>query len=121
MNKEQALHSFWSSFGWVAYDESTVPANAAMPRITYNVVTDNFGVSVAMSASLWYRGTSWEQITLKSAEIASEIGRGGNVILFDGGAIWLKRGVPFAQRLSDENDTIRRIYLNIEAEFISAD
>lgn len=33
----------------------------------------------------------------------------------------LKRGSPFAQRMSDPNDDmIRRIYINITAEFLTA-
>lgn len=121
MNKEQALHAFWASFGIPAYDENTVPTDATLPRLTYSVATDSFGSSVPLSASLWYRTTSWEDITLKSNEIEADIGRGGKLVAYEGGAIWIKRGVPFAQRVSDENDAIRRIYLNVEAEYISAD
>ena len=121
MEKEQALHSFWSGFTIPAYDENTVKETAALPYITYNVVTDSLGSNVAMSASLWYRSTSWTDITAKSNEIAASIGRDGRRIPYNGGVLWIKRGVPFAQRMSDEDDTIRRIYINIEAEYISAD
>lgn len=121
MDKEQALHSFWSSFAISAYDENTVKETATLPYITYNVVTDSFGSAVAMSASLWYRSTSWAAITEKANEIAAYIGRDGRRIAYDGGVLWVKRGTPFAQRMSDEDDTIRRMYINIEAEYISAD
>ena len=40
MNKEQAIHFFWSQFGLPAYDENSVPDDAQMPYITYNVVID---------------------------------------------------------------------------------
>lgn len=120
MDKEQALHSFWSSFAIPAYDESTVKETATLPYITYNVVTDNLGSPAAMSASLWYRSTSWAAITEKKNEIAAYIGRDGRRIRYNDGVLWIKRGVPFAQRMSDEDDTIRRIYINIEAEYISA-
>lgn len=120
-NKDQALHDFWAGFGLTAYDENTVPENAEMPRLTYNVVLASFNEPQAMTASLWYRTRSWEEISDKAAQIAREIGRGGKIVHYDGGAVWIKRGSPFSQRVSDEDDTIRRILINIEAEFLSAD
>ena len=124
MDKFQAIHSFWSSFGIPAYDENTVPTGGekpAMPYITYDASISNFGTPVAMSGSLWYYGSSWSQITSKMAEIEARLGRGGQIIPMDGGAIWIKQGTPFAQRMMDSNDMIRRIYINISAEYITAD
>lgn len=123
MDKFQALYSFWSSFGIPAYDENTVPTGddlPAFPYITYDAVISNLDHPVAMSASLWYYGTSWTAITAKLAEIEAELGRGGVTLPINDGAVWIKKGSPFAQRMSDENDMIRRIYINIEAEFFTA-
>lgn len=118
----QALHEFWSGFDWEAYDESTVPSSAfspEIPRITYSVSVDEFLNDVSLSASLWDRTYSWENISKKVDEIYNYIGLGGRMISYDDGHIWIKRGHPFAQRMSDEDDTIRRIFLNIEAEYIT--
>jgi hypothetical protein len=42
-------------------------------------------------------------------------------IKFDGGRLYIAKGNPFAQRMADPNDDmIRRMYLNIQAEFLSA-
>ena len=120
MNEIQALHNFWSGFDWVAYDESTVPENADMPRITYNVSTANFDEPVALNANLWDYSRSWEQITEKAGIINDTIGLGGKIVPFDGGALWIKRGVPFSQRMTDPDDMIRRIYINIEVEYFTA-
>lgn len=123
MDKFQALQSFWESFELPAYDENTVPTGdsaPALPYITYDAVTSNFGSTVALSGSLWYYGTSWSKITTKMLEIQSEIGRGGKMIPMDDGALWIKQGNPFAQRMADSNDMIRRIYMNIEVEFLTA-
>lgn len=123
MDKFQTVHSFWSSFGLNAYDENTVPAGDDLPElpyITYDVVIGDFGDFTAMSASLWYYGTSWSQITAKLSEIEARLGRGGVVLPTDNGAIWITKGSPFAQRMSDENDMIRRIFMNISAEYITA-
>ena len=120
MDAEQAIHSFWSSFGLTAYDENTVPDNADLPRITYSVSKAYFDEPVMLSASPWYKSTSWVEITQKAAQIGEAIGLGGKVLKTDDGYIWLKRGVPFAQRMSDEDDTIKRIYLNVEVEYFTS-
>ncbi len=120
MTKEQAYHAFLSGFGWKAYDENTVPDNAALPRITYNFSVAEFGYPVAMALSVWDRSTKWTNVTDKANEIYSAIGLGGKIIPFDGGYIWVKRGQPFSQRMSDEDDSIRRIYINVEVEYLTA-
>ena len=122
MTKAAAIYQFWSGFGLTAYEENTVPTNAAFPYITYQLVTDSFDREIPLSASLWYRSESWTAINAKTEEISQKISRGGEIIHCDGGAIWLKRGQPFAQNMGDESDDlIKRKYLNITAEFMTAD
>ena len=122
MTKAAAIYQFWSSFGLTAYEENTVPTDAAFPYISYQLVTDSFDREVAATASLWYRSESWTAINAKTEEISQKISRGGKIISCDGGAIWLKRGQPFAQNMDDESDDlIKRKYLNITAEFMTAD
>ena len=122
MTKAAAIYQFWNSFGLTAYEENTVPDDATFPYITYQLVTDSFDREIPLTASLWYRGESWTGINTKTEEISQKISRGGKIVAFDGGAIWLKRGQPFAQNMGDESDDlIKRKYLNITAEFITAD
>ena len=122
MTKAAAIYQFWSSFGLTAYEENTVPTDAAFPYITYQLVTDSFDREVSATASLWYRSESCTAINAKTEEISQKISRGGKIISCDGGAIWLKRGQPFAQNMGDESDNlIKRKYLNITAEFMTAD
>ena len=123
MDKSQALHSFWSSFQLPAFDENTVPNGdnkPSYPYITYDVVIGEFDEFTAMSASLWDYGSSWSTITTKLAEISAKIGKGGCIVPCDGGALWIKMGSPFAQRIGDSNDMIRRIYINIVVEYVTA-
>ena len=122
MTKAAAIYQFWNSFGLTAYEENTVPNDAAFPYITYQLVTDGFDREISVTASLWYRSESWTAINAKTEEISQTISRGGKIIACDDGAIWLKRGQPFAQNMSDESDDlIKRKYLNITVEFITAD
>lgn len=125
MTKAAALNRFWSSFGLPAYDEASVPTgqNAPdLPYITYQVVTDSFGGGpVAMNGSIWYKNTSWTTINAKTEQISAKIGLGGMLLHYDGGAVWIRRGTPFAQSMGDpENDQIKRKYINISAKFISS-
>ena len=122
MTKAAAIYQFWSSFGLTAYEENTVPTDAIFPYITYQLVTDSFYREIQFTASLWDRSESWTAINAKAEEISQKIGRGGKIISCDDGAIWLKRGQPFAQNMRDEiDDLIKRKYLNITAEFMTAD
>ena len=122
MTKAAAIYQFWSGFGLTAYEENTVPTDADFPYITYQLVTDSFDHEMPATASLWYRSESWTAINAKTEEISQKISRGGKIIPCDGGAIWLKRGQPFAQNMGDENDDlIKRKYINITAEFMTAD
>ena len=121
MTKAAAIYQFWSSFDLTAYEENTVPEDAAFPYVTYQLVTDGFDREVAATASLWYRGEGWVDINAKTEEISAHIGLGGKIIKCDGGRIWIKRGQPFAQNMGDESDDlIKRKYLNLTFEFFTA-
>lgn len=121
MDKAQAIHEFWSGFDLPAYDESSVPDSARMPYITYNVITDSLDNVLPLHGSLWYRSTAWDEITQKSEEIAEALKSNGYIIKkLDSGYVWLQKGNPFAQRMTDEDEQVRRIYINVTAEFLTA-
>jgi hypothetical protein len=123
--KAATIYEFWNSFKMPAHEENSVPTGEDAPKfpyITYQLVTDSLGNEVAMSASLWYRGTSWVEANAKTEEISQRIGRKGAVLDCNGGKVWIKRGTPFAQNMGDESDNlIKRKYLNITAEYLTAD
>lgn len=123
--KAATIYDFWNSFEMPAYEENSVPTGEDAPKfpyITYQLVTDSFGNEVAMSASIWYRDTSWLEANAKTDEVSQRIGRKGAVLDCDGGKVRIKRGTPFAQNMSDESDNlIKRKYLNITAEYLTAD
>lgn len=119
MDKEQTLQTFWSQFGVPAYDESTVPEDATYPRITYEVITDNIGVQNTLTASIWARGKGWKEVTDILHTVEETLGYGGETLHCRGGIIWINRGRPFAQRMNDPDDSIRRIVVNIQVEFIT--
>ena len=123
--KAATIYEFWNNFEMPAYEENSVSTGEDAPKfpyITYQLVTDSLGNEVAMTASLWYRGTSWVEANAKTEEISQRIGRKGAVLDCNGGKVWIKRGTPFAQNMGDESDNlIKRKYLNITAEYLTAD
>lgn len=118
MDREQALNEFWNSFDIPAYDVNTVPDDAPFPRITYDVTVNDFGTPTSLYGSIWDRNTGWGIITGLAHKIDSRLSEGGQMVSFDGGALWIKKGNPFQQRMGDPDDTIRRIIINIEVEYL---
>lgn len=120
MNKSQALYQFWSGFDLPAYDENSVPDDTPFPYITYSEATDSLGNVVQLTASIWDRNNSWERLSLKTDEIAEKIGKNGyHIMSLDGGYVWFVKGTPFAQRMGDPDKSIKRVYLNVQAEFLT--
>ncbi len=124
MNKPKALYQFWAQFGLPVYDENTVPTGSdspAFPYITYESATDSFGGELALTASVWDRSTSYDTVEAMAEEIARVIGEKGYWIRrIDGGYLYISARHPFAQRMSDPDDSIRRMVINITAEFLTA-
>ena len=118
-DKWQAIHAFWNSFEIPAYDETSVPGDAVMPYITYNAAVSEFESTVMLSASLWYNSTSWADISRKADEIAQSINGYRLEVLKDHQYLFLSKGAPFAQRMKDTDDRIRRIYINVMGEFFT--
>ena len=119
MDKSQALNAFWNRF-LPAYDQSTVKEGTQFPYITYDVSISPMN-EVSMTASLWYRERTWENISKKADEISKAIGIGGTLLKTNQGYIWIKRANPFAQRMADEDDSIRRIVITVFAEYLEED
>lgn len=116
MNKWQAIQSFWESFGIPAYDKNSVPDDAVMPYITYTSVVGAFEAPVPLSGSIWYKSMSWQEISLKTDEISRQAHR---IIPINEGYLFITKGRPFAQRMDDPNITVKRIIINLMAEFFT--
>lgn len=123
MDKGQALFNFWSKFGLPAYDENTVPENTGERYITYNTVFDSVGNVVNLHGSIWDVNTnSWEFVSKKAEEIGKAIEEQYPIsYAIENGRLYIAKGTPFAQRMSDpSSDRVRRIYINLQAEFLTA-
>lgn len=120
LNKEAALHQFWNGFGIPAYEENTIPKDAKLPYITYEVITDSLSdYTTALTAQIWYKSNSWAEINEKSHAVSQALNPGARLVCSDG-YILLYRGSPFAQNRVDPSDnTIKGKLININADFIT--
>ena len=124
MTKNGALYELFSSFGIPAYEENAVydlEQAPAFPYLTYQGITDSFGNTVTLNVSLWYRSTSWADCNALTETISQTVGNGGKLLPYDGGAIWVKRGTPFAQNLGDAaDDMIKRKFITLKIEYLES-
>lgn len=120
-DKFAAIQDFWGSFGIPAYNEASVPSGDDAPKfpyITYTMPYDKFDRPVSMVVNVWTRSNSWSTAYAKFAEIEKVIGS-GKYVLCDGGAVLIQFGSPCMTPLGDDNDDlIRRLLINITAEYI---
>lgn len=121
MTKAAALQEFFSRFGLPAYTPASVPDDAVFPWLTYELITSAFDSGpVSITVNLWYY-TELEAIpNAKAQEISDAIGYGGAVVPCDGGYIWIRRGSPWCQSITDSTDkSIKRRYINVTVEYLT--
>ena len=120
MTKGAALQSFFDGI-MTSYAASAVPDNATLPYLTYDFVTSSWGNGeVNLPVNMWFRTTSEKEQNAAVESLSKAIGLGGIQLSCDDGVIWLKRGSPWAQSLTDETDkTIKRRYINVTAEYLT--
>jgi len=132
MNKQQAYNEFWSRFGVFAFEENSVPTDDVIeqliksgpiknkfPYITYQVIIDDLDHSVFPISQIWDKNTSWERADLLSNQISEYI-QNTKTIRLDNGRMFITKGTPFAQHMSEQGDsTIKRIVLNLGVEFFT--
>ena len=117
MTKGEALYQFFNRF-LPAYAATSVPEDVVFPYLTYDLVTDNWeGGEVGLTVNLWFYTESEAIPNAKVQQISEHIGYGGITLPCNKGALWIKRGTPFSQSLTDDAAPgIKRRYMNITAE-----
>lgn len=121
MNSAAAFQNWLSGFA-KTYRETTVPDDAEYPRITYAFSSAEFGNTVLIPVSVWDRSYSWDTVEQIAQTITRAVSGGGKVgvsVPCDGGYLRVRMGNPRYQPMSDEDRAIRRIYMNIEVEYLT--
>lgn len=121
MTPEEAVLRFMEGFAIPAYPTGSVPDQEPMPYLTYALPNGQWGgEEVSMQVDLWYRTESETEPNAKARELFDAIGLGGRLLACDGGGLWLKRGTPWCQNVSDGSgdDMVKRRYINIDIEYL---
>lgn len=109
-----ALYNFFSSFGIPAYVTDNIPDNVQMPYITYDLVEPEPLSVGLLSASVWYRGTSYAEISAKVDQIKAAIGNGLSLKTSSGVIhLFREREGAFVRMMNDPNRETKRAYLSM--------
>ena len=121
MTRAAALHQFFNGLGGLdAYVNTSVPKEANLPYMTYEYVLGGFEDTYQPTVQLWDHTDSEASLNAIGEKIYDAIGRGGQIVHYDDGAMWIKRGTPFMQSMQNEADpAIKRRILAIEIEFLN--
>lgn len=120
MTKGAALYQFFNSFDVAAYATSSVPDDVILPYMTYDFISDSFGIENNIDLNLWMHTESEAIPNAKAQQIAEAISLGGKILRFDGGAVWIKRGSPWCQSLKDDTAPgVKRRLMNVTLEYLS--
>lgn len=122
MTPETALYGFFSDMGMPAYPQAAVPDGAELPYLTYVLAVGDWDTGeVNIPVTMWFRTTSEAIPNAAVRTIEERVPRGGVMVSCDGGALWIKRGSPFAQSLLVEGDEegMKRRYVNIDVEYLT--
>ena len=121
MDKEQALHQFWSSLGIAAYEENSVPDGATFPYVTYQKLSGRLEDALYPTGSIWTRNSSWAEADALKRQLEAKFEHGGIIYKLDNGRIYISQGSPFAQGMSDDVDKmVKRYVINLAVEFLTA-
>lgn len=112
----QALYAYYSSFGLPAYNEMSVPDDATLPYITYNLQQGDFCDPVTHYVQVWDRSYSYSYVAAIADMIVADIGR-GKMLPYSGGYVCIRPSTPLIQLLAEEAEggpTERRAYINLQ-------
>ena len=110
--------------GLAAYPDSLVPdgtmrSKPSYPYVTYDLPCASLFGQSAARMDLWFRTASKTTAATKLTSVINAVPEGGLFYNFTGGAMWIKRGSPFAQLTQDTSDElVHRIFTNLTVEFI---
>lgn len=122
---QKALYQFWASFGLPAWSQDTVPEDAALPYITFEVASGDAMGSTLLTGTVWLRDEDdGASVNARRAQVLDLIAAavppaGRKLDTEDGGFIMLYRNSGnFQRNLQDAED--RRVVggrTTLEAHF----
>ena len=120
----EAAFSAWlaGAVGATAYADGHVPDSAAYPFATFSLPASAWGdAPAAATVDLWTRGEGEAATNALARKLSAAIGLGGAMVACDGGGMWLTRGEPWCQPVTDEDPVVSRRRINVSVEWITTD
>lgn len=118
MTKAGAFTAWLSDF-CDTFAAGNVPQGIKGPYLTYEWAEGSFvDGEVSVLVDLWAKTESEAVPNAIVSEMGHALGLGGVMLHCDGGALWVKRGTPFAQSVASEGPFKRR-YINLDIEFLT--
>lgn len=107
----KALYAFFSQFGVAAYPENSVPDDAELPYITYDLIETDWNSESFINARVWQKSTSYSVINDLLDRISETVGDGIRLPT-DKGFIFLAKGDPWIQFQPMDDVWLKVAYLN---------
>lgn len=123
MTPEAAFASWLeSACGVRAYAEGHVPDSAAYPFATFSLPASSWGSGqAAATVDLWSRAEGDAAANRRARSLSRALGLGGVALPCDGGGLWLTRGEPWCQALTDPDPCVCRRRANVSVDWITQD
>ena len=96
-----------------SFIENSVPSGTAYPYITYSLNSEDWFNEGLLQVRIWTKSTSLLQVSDLTDDLEDIIGEGIRVPLPNKGTIYIYKGSPFAQFISDEDITIKTVFINL--------
>lgn len=109
-NQAKVINSFLNKIT-TAFLENSVPTGTPYPYITYSLSSEDFGEEGLIQVRIWTKSTSVLQVADLTDKLEELIGHEGITLNLEDGNIWLYKGSPFAQFVTDEDINIKSVYI----------
>ena len=95
--------------------QEPVSSQAKLPYASFSYVESEMAVDSIISVSIWTRSTSYSSAYDYADKLDKLLGVGDDGIIIKGGDSYynIRRGNPFVQNKTDEDDTIRAVLANL--------
>lgn len=119
MTPQSALYQWFNKLGIPFYVNTSVPDDVKYPYGTYQSLYGSTGDEMSMTVMLYYYSTKETDINAMASAIEKKLRNGGVQIPCDEGSIWLTKGIPFCQAISNDTDSaIKERYINMNVSFL---
>ena len=116
MTPDTALYQYFNGF-MQAFPVTAVPEDAVLPWLTYEYAeSDLRGPAVSVTANIWHRSES-EAVPNATARAFRRYIEADGRVACDGGFLHIRPGKPFSLAVPDEDNSIKRRYINLEVDF----